>query len=58
MISTINTLFSIPYIDNGVININNQVTQLYGDEIFYLKKRAVEMWIHYMKNPPIIFPFN
>lgn len=29
--STLNTLFSIPYIDNGVININNQVTQLYGD---------------------------
>lgn len=56
--STLNTLFSIPYIDNGVININNQVTQLYDDEIFYLKKRAVEMWIHYMNNPPIIFPFN
>ena len=56
--STINTLFSIPYIDNGVINRDNQVTQIYDDEIFYLKKRAVEMWIYYMNNPPIIFPFN
>ncbi|WP_307971341.1 hypothetical protein [uncultured Brachyspira sp.] len=56
--STLNTLFSIPYIDNGVININNQVIQLCDDEILYLKNRAVEMWIHYMNNPPIIFPFN
>ena len=53
--STLNTLFSIPYIDNGFVNINNQVIQLYNDEILYLKNRAVEMWIHYINNPPIIF---
>lgn len=53
--STLNTLFSIPFIDNGVVNINNQVIQLYDNEILYLKKRAVEMWINYMNNPPIIF---
>lgn len=54
--STLDTLFSIPYIDNGVVNISDQNIRLYNSEILYLKKRVVEMWINYMNNPPMIFP--